>query len=162
MLRSIKCWSDQSDFTLQDCFNHVDWDVFRVALDNNIDVYAALVSKLIRKCIGDVVPTVTIKTVPNQKPWIDGSIHAKLKARTIAFNHGKATGNTNSVVIPSLRQSNKHSVSRHLSRVAIQRLKHEMYVTGSTENHGLQKENQPCCGHRCLASRPNKQLLCML
>ena len=30
----------------------------------------------------------TLKTYPNQKPWIDGSIRAKLKARTIAFNHG--------------------------------------------------------------------------
>jgi hypothetical protein len=35
---------------------------------------------------------VTIKSFPKQKPWIDGSIRAKLKART-AFNHGKATGN---------------------------------------------------------------------
>jgi hypothetical protein len=36
---------------------------------------------------------VTIKTFPNQKPWIDGSIRSKLKAQTTAFNHGKATGN---------------------------------------------------------------------
>jgi hypothetical protein len=51
------------------------------------------VSELISKCIDDVIPTVTIKIFPNQKPWIDGSIRAKLKARTTAFNHGKATGN---------------------------------------------------------------------
>ena len=44
-------------------------------------------------CIGDVAPTVTIKTYPNQKPWIDGSIHTKLKAQTTAFNHGTVTGN---------------------------------------------------------------------
>ena len=56
-------------------------------------VYADSVSEFIKKCIGDVVPTVTIKTFLNQKPWIDGSNHAKLKARTIAFNHGKATEN---------------------------------------------------------------------
>ena len=35
----------------------------------------------------------TIKTFPNQKLWIDGSIRTKLKARTTTFNHGKATGN---------------------------------------------------------------------
>jgi hypothetical protein len=35
----------------------------------------------------------TIKTYPNQKPWINGSIRVKLKARTIAFNHGMVTGN---------------------------------------------------------------------
>ena len=59
----------------------MDWDIFRVASDNNIDVYSDLVSKFISKCMGDVVPTVTIKTFPIQKPWIDGSIDAKLKAR---------------------------------------------------------------------------------
>jgi hypothetical protein len=36
---------------------------------------------------------VTIKTFPNQTPWIDGSFPAKLKACATAFNHGMATGN---------------------------------------------------------------------
>ncbi len=31
-LRTIQCWSDQSDATLQDCFDHVDWDMFRQRL----------------------------------------------------------------------------------------------------------------------------------
>ncbi|XP_045570722.1 uncharacterized protein isoform X3 [Salmo salar] len=78
---------------LQDCFDHADWDMFRVASDNNIDVYTDTVAEFKRKCIGDVVPTVTIKTYSNQKPWIDGSICAKLEARSTAFNHGKVTGN---------------------------------------------------------------------
>ena len=56
----------------------------RVASENNIDVYTDNVTEFIRKCIGDVVPMVTIKTYPNQKLWIDGSIHAKLKAQTTA------------------------------------------------------------------------------
>ena len=56
---------------------------------NNAD----LVSKFISKCIGEVVPTASIKTFPNQKPWIDSSIRAKLKVRTTAFNQGKVTGN---------------------------------------------------------------------
>jgi hypothetical protein len=51
------------------------------------------VSKFISKCLGDVLPTATIKTFPNQKLWIDGSNRAKLKAQTTAFNQGKATGN---------------------------------------------------------------------
>ena len=92
MLRSVQRWSDQSDSTRQDCFHHVDWDMFRIASDNNIDEYADSVSEFISKCIGDV-PTASIKTFPNQKPWIDGNICAKLKARTTAFNQGKVTGN---------------------------------------------------------------------
>ena len=54
--------------------------MFRVASEHNIDAYTDTVTEFIRKCIGDVVPTVTIKTYPYQKPWIDGSIHTKLKA----------------------------------------------------------------------------------
>ena len=53
--------------------------MFWIASDNSIDVYADSVSEFISKCIGDVVPTATIKTFPNQKPWIDGSIRTKLK-----------------------------------------------------------------------------------
>jgi hypothetical protein len=63
--------------------------MFRIASDNNIDEYADSVSEF----IGDVVPTASIKTFPNQKEWIDGSIRAKLKARTTALNKGKVTGN---------------------------------------------------------------------
>jgi hypothetical protein len=58
----------------------VDWDMFRIVSHININEYADSVSEFISKYIGDIVPTATIKTFPNQKPWIDGSIHAKLKA----------------------------------------------------------------------------------
>ena len=79
MLRSIQPWADQSNSMLQDCFDHADWDMFRVASDNNTDIYTDTVTEFIRKSIGDVVPMVSIKTYPNQNPWIDGSIHTKLK-----------------------------------------------------------------------------------
>ena len=36
--------------------------MFQVASENNIDVYTDTVTEFIRKCIGDVFPTVTIKT----------------------------------------------------------------------------------------------------
>jgi hypothetical protein len=75
------------------CFDHVDWDMFRIASNNNIDEYTDSVSEFIRKCIDDVIPTASIKTFPNQKPWIDGRSRTKLKARTTAFNQGKVTRN---------------------------------------------------------------------
>jgi hypothetical protein len=67
--------------------------MFRVACKNNLHAYTDTVTEFIRKCIGDVVPTVPIKTYPNLKLWIDGSIRAKLKVRTTTFNYGKVTGN---------------------------------------------------------------------
>ena len=36
--------------------------MFQVASENIIGVYIDTVTEFIRKCIGDVVPTVTIKT----------------------------------------------------------------------------------------------------
>ena len=37
------------------------------------------------QCIDDVVPTVTVHTYSNQKPWITGNICIKLKARGATF-----------------------------------------------------------------------------
>jgi hypothetical protein len=78
VVMTIQCRSDQSKSTLQDCFDHEDWDMFRVASEKIIDTYTDTVNEFIRKCIGDVVPTVTIKAYPNQKPWIERSFRSKL------------------------------------------------------------------------------------
>ncbi len=87
-LRTIQCWSDQLDATLQDCFDHVDWDMFRAASDDDIEAYSDSVTCFIRKCIDDVVPTKTIRIYPNQKPWINSDVRSALSARTSAFKSG--------------------------------------------------------------------------
>ncbi len=87
-LRTIQCWSDQSDAILQDCFDHVDWDMFRAASDDDIEAYSDTVTCFIRKCVEDVVPTKTIRIYPNQKPWINSDVRAALSARTSAFKSG--------------------------------------------------------------------------
>ncbi len=87
-LRTIQCWSDQSDYILQDCFDHVDWDMFRAASDDDIEAYSDSVTCFIRKCIEDVVPTKTIRIYPNQKPWINSYVRSALSARTSAFKSG--------------------------------------------------------------------------
>ncbi len=87
-LSTIQCWSDQSDAILQDCFDHVDWDMFRAASDGDIEAYSDSVTCFIRKCIEDVVPTKTIRIYPNQKPWINSDVRSALSARTSAFKPG--------------------------------------------------------------------------
>ena len=52
---------------------------------NGIEENTYSVTGFINKCIEDVIPTVTIRTYPNQKPWITGNIRTKLKARAAAF-----------------------------------------------------------------------------
>ncbi len=87
-LRTVQCWSEQSDAILQDCFDHVDWDMFRAASDDDIEAYSDTVTCFIRKCIEDVVPTKTIRIYPNQKPWINSDIRSALSALTSAFKSG--------------------------------------------------------------------------
>ncbi len=87
-LRTVHCWSDQSDAILQDCFDHVDWDMFRAASDDDIEAYSDTVTCFIRKCIDDVVPTKTIRIYPKQKPWINSDVRSALSARTSAFKSG--------------------------------------------------------------------------
>jgi hypothetical protein len=52
---------------------------------NGIEEYTTSVIGFINKCIDNVVPTVTVRTYPNQKSWITGNIRIELKARAAAF-----------------------------------------------------------------------------
>jgi hypothetical protein len=119
--------------------------MFRSASKYNIDLYTDSVSEFIRKCTGEVVPTVTIKTNPNQKPWMDGGIRAKLKARTTAFNHRKRSGN--------MSEGNQTRQGNQTSEMPVQG---QSGVAGSTGNHGLQTENKPRHQQRRHASRLTK------
>lgn len=73
VMRSIRKWSDEADARLQYCFASTDCDIFWDSSDNI-------------KAFNTTVPTVTIRTYPNQKPQITGNIHAGLKARPTAYN----------------------------------------------------------------------------
>jgi hypothetical protein len=52
---------------------------------NGIEKYTTSVTGFINRCLDNIVPTVTVCTYPNQKPWITGNICTKLKARAAAF-----------------------------------------------------------------------------
>ena len=52
---------------------------------NGIEKYTTSVTGFVNKCIEDVVPTVTVCTYPNQKPWITGNIRTELKGRAATF-----------------------------------------------------------------------------
>ena len=86
--RAVQRWSAEAISTLQDCFDTTDWQMFFVAADGDINEYTDSVSSYISKCIDDVVPRVSVRTFPNQKPWVNGNVRAKLKARSSAFNSG--------------------------------------------------------------------------
>ncbi|KAG5840950.1 hypothetical protein ANANG_G00194350 [Anguilla anguilla] len=62
--------------------------MFCVAADGDIDEYTDSVSAYISKCIDDVIPKVNVRTFPNQKPWVNGNVHAKLRAWSSAHSSG--------------------------------------------------------------------------
>jgi hypothetical protein len=67
VVRTFQRWFDQSESMLHVCFDHVYWEMFRVASENSIDVYTDSVTEFIKKCIEDVVRTVTIRSYPPPK-----------------------------------------------------------------------------------------------
>ena len=87
--------------TLQDCFASTDWNMFRDS-SNGIEEYTTSVTGFINKCIENVVPTVTIRTYPNQKPWITGNLHTELKARAAAFKERNTNPDAYTVEVGSL------------------------------------------------------------
>jgi hypothetical protein len=50
-----------------------------------IEEYTTAVTGFSNKCIDDVVPTVTVRTYPNQKPRITDNIRTELKGRAADF-----------------------------------------------------------------------------
>ena len=88
VFRAVQRWSAESISTLQDCFDTTDWQMFCDAADGDISEYTDSVSSYISKCIDDVVPWVSVRTFPNQKPWVNGNVRAKLRARSSAYNSG--------------------------------------------------------------------------
>ena len=95
---------------LQDCFASTDWNMFR---DSNIGIvkYTTSVTGFINKYIDDIVPTVTVRTYPNQKPWITGNIRIELKDRAVAFKeqdfNPKAYKKSHYILLRTIKQA-KH------------------------------------------------------
>ena len=80
---------------------------------NGIEEYTTSVISFINKCVADVVPTVTVRTYPNQKPLITGIICTELKGR--ASRSGTLTRKLiRNPSMPSDEPSNKKSVNTGL------------------------------------------------
>ena len=86
--------------------------MFWVAWEN--DIYADSVSEFTRKCIEDVVPTVTLKSSLTRNCGLMAAFAQNWKhipPHLIMASRLETWPNTNSAAIPSARQSKKQSVS---------------------------------------------------
>ncbi|KAI4882201.1 hypothetical protein NFI96_003940, partial [Prochilodus magdalenae] len=93
-VRTVRVWPEGAESVLQDCFQCTDWEMFRSAAttDSLVDIneYATSVTGFIRKCVDDVTQTKQIRTLPNQKLWMNSDVRSLLKARDAAFKSGNS------------------------------------------------------------------------
>ncbi|KAI4903867.1 hypothetical protein NFI96_004566, partial [Prochilodus magdalenae] len=79
-LRSVYQWSEEAIFTLQDCFESTNWQMFRDAAGADINENTDSITSYISKCTDDTVPKINVRTFPNQKPWINNEVVRSFKA----------------------------------------------------------------------------------
>jgi hypothetical protein len=137
---SIWKWSDETDAKLQECFNGTNWTMFRDSSDG-IEENTTSVTGFINKCIDDIIPTLTVCTYPNQKPWITGNIRTELKSRAAASKSGtKPDANKKNPVMPSDEPSNRQSIN-----------------TGLRSNHTTPAPTLVGCGRACKPLQTTKE-----
>ena len=109
-------WSDEADAKLQDCFAITDWNMFQDSSDD-IEEYTTSVTGFINKCIEDGVPTVTVRTYPNQKPWITGNIRTELKGRAAAFKVKESNPDAYKKSCYALRRTIKQAKRQYRAKI---------------------------------------------
>ncbi|KAI3371035.1 hypothetical protein L3Q82_023514, partial [Scortum barcoo] len=82
---TVKKWSEEAEEALKDCFNTTLWDVFSDAHGEDIDSLTHCLTDYINFCVENTVPTRTVRSFSNSKPWITPDIKALLKEKRRAF-----------------------------------------------------------------------------
>ncbi|KAI3369374.1 hypothetical protein L3Q82_007608 [Scortum barcoo] len=90
--RTVKKWSEEAEEALKDCFNTTLWDVFSDAHGEDIDSLTHCLTDYINFCVENTVPTRTVRSFSNSKPWITPDIKALLKEKRRAFCVWKQRG----------------------------------------------------------------------
>ena len=115
--------TDAADAKLQDCFAVSDWNMFWDS-SSGIEEYTTSVTGLINKCVEDVIPTVTVRTYPNQKPWITGNIRIEVKGRAAALKVRDSNPEAYNKSCYALRRTIKQAKRQYRAKI-------ESYYTGS-------------------------------
>ena len=97
--------------------------MFRDSSDG-IEEYTTSITGFINKCIEDIVPTVIVRTYPNQKPWITGNIRTELTGRAAAFKVRDSNPEAYKKSCYALRRTIKQAKRQYRAKI-------ESYYTGS-------------------------------
>lgn len=87
--KEVKIWSEDSELTLQACFDCTDWDMFKQSC-GDLDELADVVCSYTTFCRDMIVATKTVKVYPNNRPWVNNSIRSCLYKKRLALCTGTA------------------------------------------------------------------------
>ncbi|GFR65895.1 hypothetical protein ElyMa_000214000 [Elysia marginata] len=85
---TVMAWSKDTWDTLRDAFERTDWSVFNNTAQN-VNEVAETVCSYIKFCVNNIVPKKTIKSFPNNKPWITKDRKHILNKKKEAFRNNK-------------------------------------------------------------------------
>ncbi len=83
--REVTCWCSHSEAMLQAALDDVDWDMFRVS-SSDVSEFTDVAVSFVNTLTEQATETITVRTFPNQKPWVDRTIRAAVNKRTAAYN----------------------------------------------------------------------------
>ncbi len=90
--RVVTRWSSHSKAMLQAALDDVDWNMFR-ASSSNISEFTDVASSYVNMLTEQATETVTIRTISNQKHWVDRTICNAVNQRTATYSAGLLSGN---------------------------------------------------------------------
>ncbi len=85
-------WSSHSEVMLQAALDDVDWDMFW-ASSSDISEFTDVALGFVNTLTEQATETITIRTFPNQKPWVDRTIRAVVSKCTATYNEALLSGN---------------------------------------------------------------------
>ena len=91
LTRSVKTWSKEDIESLNGCFPCTDWNAFHTGA-SSLDVAADAVSSYANFCVNNVINCKTVKSYPNNKPWVTTQLKDLLKGKQLAFRKGDKKG----------------------------------------------------------------------
>ncbi len=119
--REVTRWSSHSEAMLQAALDDVDWDMFR-ASSSDVSEFTDVAVSFVNTLTEQATETITVRTFPNQKPWVDRTIRDAVNKRTAAYNEALLSGNMSEykALCYALRRAVRAAKFRYSERIESQ------------------------------------------
>ncbi|KAK3530808.1 hypothetical protein QTP70_002838 [Hemibagrus guttatus] len=125
--QDVMYWMDRTVASLQDTLDEADLDMF-IRSSDDVNVFMEAVVGFIWKLADDIVHKTVIRTFPNQKSWVDKTVHDALRSCSAVYNLGLASGNMDEYKAASYSM---HRVVKEAKRCYRKKLESQFHQSGS-------------------------------